>query len=312
MRGIAALCLLAPMASCVPAAMESHLAAPNELTIALPDEPLPAPPPAAELTAQTLLPPAEALTENQAIPMSLGPNPAARPFIAAAASIGDGLRAEDCLAEAIYYEARSQSDEGQRAVAQVVLNRVRHPAYPSSVCGVVFEGVENAGIRCQFTFACDGSMQRPPAGPAWDRARRIAAMALAGSVYAPVGDATHYHSFAVLPAWAGRMDKLAVVGAHIFYRLGGGWGAPAAFVQRYSGREPDREGLARQMSFRRAFAPVTQTRSAYAAYAPRGDTSWLPVAGDRTAEARPADDGLPESTIRPEFRNTGRIIGASN
>ncbi|MEE4205172.1 MAG: cell wall hydrolase, partial [Erythrobacter sp.] len=129
---------------------------------------------------------------------TLDPGPAATPFLAA----GANPRAEDCLAEAVFYEAASESEAGQRAVAQVVVNRVRHPAWPNSVCAVVFQGSERS-TGCQFTFTCDGSRARPAAGAAWARARRIARDALAGEVYAPVGLATHYHTLWVAPRWAG-------------------------------------------------------------------------------------------------------------
>ena len=119
-------------------------------------------------------------------------NGAARPFVMRAGS-PDHLRALKCLTDAIYYEAANEPDAGQRAVAQVILNRMRHPTYPNSVCGVIYQGSERR-TGCQFSYACDGSMARIPARPAWLRAQRVAAQALAGSVYAPVGMATHYHA----------------------------------------------------------------------------------------------------------------------
>ncbi len=126
-------------------------------------------------------------------------------------------RALQCLTEAIYYEARSESDDGQRAVAQVVLNRVRHPAYPNSVCGVVYQG-SHRRTGCQFTFTCDGSI-RPYVEPgAWARAQQIANSALRGSVYRPVGLALNYHTTAIRPYWAPSLVRQAVIGAHIFYR----------------------------------------------------------------------------------------------
>src|SRR5581483_605880 len=150
----------------------------------------------------------------------------------------DRARSLDCLTAAIYYEAATEPTDGQRAVAQVVLNRVRHPAFPNSVCGVVYQGPQRVGGGCQFTFTCDGSLAIAPSGEAWARARRIAAEALAGLVYAPVGEATHYHTQQVVPAWAFRLAKVAVIGAHSFYRLPGQWGDPAAFRQAYARREP--------------------------------------------------------------------------
>ena len=148
------------------------------------------------------------------------------------------MRSIDCLAQAVYYEARSEGEDGERAVAQVVLNRVRHPAWPNSVCGVVYQGPMRAGGGCQFTFTCDGSLRYAPAGAGWDEARRIAAEALGGRTFAPVGLATHYHTNAVFPAWAPRLVKTNVIGAHIFYRLPGLAGAPGAFANAYAGSEP--------------------------------------------------------------------------
>lgn len=123
----------------------------------------------------------------------------------------------ECLSEAVYYEARSESPRGQAAVAQVVMNRVRHPAYPKSVCGVVFQGANARG--CQFSFACDGSMRHRRETSAWMDARRIAAQVLAGAVVANIGSATHYHTTEVSPAWAPQMLRVAQVGVHVFYRL---------------------------------------------------------------------------------------------
>jgi hypothetical protein len=150
----------------------------------------------------------------------------------------DRLRSLDCLAQAIYYEAGRESEDGQRAVAQVVLNRVRHPAWPNSVCGVVYQGPMRAGGGCQFTFTCDGSLMARPAGEAWLRARRLAAEALAGYVHAPVANATHYHAYYVSPAWAPRLRPAGVIGAHLFYSLPGRWGEASAFTDHYTGVEP--------------------------------------------------------------------------
>jgi spore germination cell wall hydrolase CwlJ-like protein len=161
---------------------------------------------------------------------------AAQPFSMARASLIDRDRAMQCLTAAIYYEAGSEPDTGQRAVAQVILNRARHPAFPRTVCGVVYQGSEHAG--CQFSFACDGAMMRVPARAAWVRATRTASMALAGYVYAPVGLATHYHTYAVTPAWNRGLVMTDVVGAHFFHRWKGYWGTSAAFSQRYVGDEP--------------------------------------------------------------------------
>jgi spore germination cell wall hydrolase CwlJ-like protein len=181
--------------------------------------------------------PQDALAINAAMPISSDPNPAARPFNIAFTSVADRARALDCLTAAVYYEAAIESADGQRAVAQVVLNRVRHPAYPKSVCGVVFQGSErNTG--CQFTFTCDGALMRTPATAAWTRARMVADEALAGKVFAPIGWSTHYHTNWVVPYWSSTLVKSAIVGTHIFYRWEGGWGRPPAFRLRATGNEP--------------------------------------------------------------------------
>ena len=180
--------------------------------------------------------PQDAVAINAAAPVSTSPNPAARPLVI---PIGDGVaftRSLQCLTTAIYYEAATQSDDGERAVAQVVLNRVRDPAYPNSVCGVVYEGAQRF-TGCQFTFACDGSLARKPSQSGWERASRIASAAMAGRVFAPVGWSTHYHANYVVPRWAPELVKTANIGDHIFYRWPGTRGGPGAFTQKYAGTE---------------------------------------------------------------------------
>lgn len=193
-------------------------------------------PPAPEPLKFREIAPEDAVSFNASIPVSTLPNPAARPFRLSAGD-ADRTRAIECLTSAVYYEAASESLDGQRAVAQVVLNRVRHPAYPNSVCGVVFQGSERT-TGCQFTFTCDGALARPPHAGLWQQARKIAEAALAGAVYQPVGWATHYHTNWVVPYWSSSLVKAAVVGTHIFYRWTGGWGTGPAFRTRYAGAEP--------------------------------------------------------------------------
>jgi hypothetical protein len=161
---------------------------------------------------------------------------AAEPFVANRDS-GAFERSLQCLTEAVYYEARNQSDDGQRAVAQVVLNRVRHPAYPNSVCGVVYQGSARA-TGCQFTFTCDGSLGGAIEPYAWERARRIAAAALRGDVYRPVGLATNYHTTAISPYWAPGLVPQLTLGDHIFYRRPRG-GTAEAFSQAPAADDPD-------------------------------------------------------------------------
>jgi len=181
------------------------------------------------------LAPEAALAVNAQIPVAVGPNPAATPFVFKGSNEARA-RALECLTSAIYYEAGEESADGQRAVAQVVLNRVRHPAFPNSVCGVIYEG-STRPTGCQFTFTCDGSMTRAPVPALWNRARKIADEMLAGGTFPEVGYATHYHANYVVPYWASGLTKTNVEGAHLFYRWPGGWGRPAAFTDRWSGQE---------------------------------------------------------------------------
>ena len=195
----------------------------------------PAPPPALPTDLRPLAP-ETALAVNAQIPITGTPGTAAAPFSLGKASAETRARALECLTSAIYYEAGQETADGQRAVAQVVLNRVRHPAFPSSICGVVYEGSTRV-TGCQFTFTCDGSMQRLPVPNLWNRARQVAKEMLNGRVYAPVGHATHYHADYVVPYWASSLVKTSVQGVHIFYRWAGGWGKPSAFSSSWSGRE---------------------------------------------------------------------------
>ena len=159
------------------------------------------------------------------------PGSAAAPFAFAEGQQAGFGNALDCLTAAVYYEARSESPDGQRAVAQVVLNRARHPAYPNNVCGVVFQGSQRR-TGCQFSFTCDGSMRRGSRNAAaWEQARGVAQTALSGDVFAPVGLATHYHTTAIRAWWAPSLTRAITIGAHIFYRWPGRWGDPTAFTR---------------------------------------------------------------------------------
>ncbi|MEA3080707.1 MAG: N-acetylglucosaminyldiphosphoundecaprenol N-acetyl-beta-D-mannosaminyltransferase, partial [Sphingomonadales bacterium] len=138
------------------------------------------------------LSPEEATKQNAERPFVNRPDTAAAKFVLKAGA-DDRERALTCLTQAVYYEAAGEGQDGERAVAQVVLNRMHHPGYPASVCGVVYQGSER-GTGCQFTFTCDGSLLRTPAPDLLARARKIAEEALAGKVFAAVGHATHYHA----------------------------------------------------------------------------------------------------------------------
>ena len=249
-------------------------------TIALPDLPLPA-------KAALLAP-----------DISIRP---AAPFSMARASSTDRGRALQCLTTAIYYEAASEPDAGQRAVAQVILNRARHSAFPATVCGVVFQGSERAG--CQFSFACDGSMARgTPSKSYWLRAMRVAVAALNGHVMAEVGTATHYHTYAVTPSWNRSLVMTAAIGAHFFHRWQGYWGTPAAFRQGYAGGEPVPGPHAR-------IGPPTILASVVPVTAPAAIQPAHAQSGTPVAAAKPAPDMLPgESQILDRWKDSGKAL----
>ena len=259
----------------------------------------------------------QAAVANASLPLSARPDGGAAPLIAPAGSALDQLRSLDCLAQAVYYEARSESDAGQRAVAQVVLNRVRHPAYPASVCGVVYQGPLKKGGGCQFTFTCDGSLGVRPAGLAWDRARRIAAEALAGSVFAPVGHATNYHTVNVFPRWAPSLIKSAVIGSHIFYRIPGAGGDAGAFRQTYAGREP--MPVPTRILFARpapgAASPHVGAQLASlvlpASNAQADPASFVSAPSDTLPKVRMTERGLPGSRVRDAYANAGAWRGVA-
>ena len=190
------------------------------------------------LSPQTILPLSirNAKAANASIPLTSRPLESGRPLYALSSEPAS-LRALQCLTSAIYYEAATEPADGKRAVAQVVLNRVRHPAFPASVCGVIYQGAERT-TGCQFSFTCDGSLRRKPLYRTWLSARAIAMEALSGKVYSPVGLATHYHADYVLPKWAPKLTKNLVLGRHIFYQWRGSWGQRQAFRQSYAGDEP--------------------------------------------------------------------------
>ncbi|MDB5661838.1 MAG: SleB-like protein [Sphingomonas bacterium] len=176
----------------------------------------------------------QARASNAAVPFVPGKIVAAKPFVYSG-NAADQSAALACLAAAVLYEA-GDDKVGQEAVAQVVLNRVRHPAFPKNVCGVVFQGSERR-TGCQFTFTCDGALARVPGAAVWARARAVAEKALAGSVVATVGTATHYHADWVVPYWRAGLAKVAEVHTHIFYRWPGWWGERAAFSGGLRGPE---------------------------------------------------------------------------
>ncbi len=180
------------------------------------------------------LAPEDARAANARIPLVLKGFAPARPFTYPGDTENRG-RARDCLAAAMLYEAGDDA-KGQQAVGQVVINRVRHPAFPKSICAVVFQGSERA-TGCQFTFTCDGSLSRRYSDAAWHRAQVLAEMMLSGITDSRVGLATHYHTDWVRPYWSDSLLKIAIVDTHLFFRWPGYWGTPGAFRGAVAGKE---------------------------------------------------------------------------
>lgn len=183
--------------------------------------------------AETMLPADAARLRNAAVPFDSQAG-IAKPF-EFKGSEEDRAAALNCLSAAIVYEAGNDA-VGGASVAQVVLNRVRHAAFPSTVCGVVYQGSERR-TGCQFSFTCDGSLQRRESDAVWAMARRVANGALSGKVDNTVGLATHYHTDWVYPYWSPKLRKFARVGTHLFFGWPGYWGGPGAFRKTYRGNE---------------------------------------------------------------------------
>lgn len=232
---------------------------------------------------------------NASTPFAMGSMAPARPFLAPAGTT-DYLRATDCLAAAGYYEAGT-GPEDQRAVMQVVLNRVRHTAFPHSVCGVVFQGSQ-LRTGCQFTFTCDGAMlRRQPSQTAWRQAQAVAMEMLSGRTDPVVGNATHYHTNWVRPVWSRQMEKIAAVDTHLFFRWPGRAGNSQAFGVRYPGAEPQIGHMA-GLSFAHRGEELPPTRAPPAssvALAPSTSTP-LPINNMLTARREP----MPDTTRAPD------------
>ncbi|TCP71547.1 cell wall hydrolase [Sphingomonas sp. PP-CE-1G-424] len=158
---------------------------------------------------------AQARASNALVPVATAKRRAATPFRFRGGPAAR-LQATECLATVALYEAGDDRD-AQRAVIQVVLNRVGAAGFPKTVCGVVYQGA-NRTTGCQFSFSCDGSRTRRPEHDGWEQARRAARRALRGYVYAPVGRATHYHTDWMVPYWRSSLVKVATVESHIFYQ----------------------------------------------------------------------------------------------
>jgi hypothetical protein len=244
----------------------------------------------------------------------------------------DRSRALECLTAAIYYEAASESDQGQRSVAQVILNRVAHPSFPNTVCGVVYQGSERR-TGCQFSFTCDGSLARVPSRFFWQRAMAVAQAALSGYVERSVGLATHYHTIAVHPAWDSEMNHITTIGAHMFFRWRSRAGDAANFRFAYAGNEPlaaphPRNAAADALpdpsldplALARAFeaglktaqtgpAAVTSDGAPAPAARPVPAPAYSAEVQSRGGDAQYRGDKLPGGdTVRPEYENSGRWI----
>lgn len=198
-------------------------------------------------------------------------------------------REQGCLAQAIYYESRGESAEGQIAVGEVIMNRVRSPAYPKTVCGVVYQGSHRA-TGCQFTFTCDGSINRRPRGRAWTEAQQIATQIMLGYTRPMTQRATHYHTRAVNPVWSAGLVETTTIGSHIFYR----------FPNR-SERATYQEALARRMAGARSHgqdlipAAVDEALDAEAAVTEVEDAA-APV--ETNAALPPSALGAPQADVR--------------
>ena len=247
--------------------------------------------PPVEPVAFQQLDPDDARAFNATVPFSTGPNPAARPF-RFVGSDEARARAIDCLAAGVLYEAGDDT-LGQRSVAQVIINRARHPAFPKTICGVVFQGSERS-TGCQFTFTCDGALIRHRwSDAAWVRARETATLALNGAVYKPVGYATHYHTDWVVPYWQSSLDKIAAVRTHLFFRWTGWWGTPPAFNRHVSSDEPVVPQLALYSDAHKTGAALVDASAAVAEAAALGATLPPALATDANSFLLTLDPHMP-------------------
>ena len=266
--------------------------------------------------------------QNSATSAQFGVGAIAGKFLLSGAE-SSRYRAQQCLTTAIYYEAAQEPDAGQRAVAQVILNRVAHPSYPKSVCGVVYQGSERA-TGCQFSFTCDGSLRRKPSSFYWGRARKVATAMLAGAVSIPAGLATHYHTTDIRPYWAPSLNFIGTIGNHRFYKWKGAAGKKKAFSQNYAGYEPQPGPYARKKSagkksaadpvalaksYEQAIARSNTAQNAASAAAPanpkadsrsnsrqRSIAAQTPVRDDAIGQAANSGDVL------PKYRQSGQWI----
>lgn len=198
----------------------------------------------------------------------------------------DGARDLDCLTQAVYYEARGETPRGQAAVAQVVLNRVRHPAFPKTICAVVFQGAGLGKADCQFSFVCDGSMRAPREDDAWDRAQHIAARALSGAVMADVGPATHFHATRLEPQWGDGLVRVTTVGLHVFYKFGHA--------------HPDYQAQALDAAVRPAERPTISIQPVLAALLPTASAAEPPKSSPDNQKDAQTGEPKPTASVKAE------------
>ena len=239
---------------------------------------------------------------NKSRPFITGDIPAA-PAFRSRLEGEDRDRAIACLATAGLYEAGSRSGD-QSAVMQVVLNRVRHPAFPNTVCGVVFQGSERS-TGCQFSFTCDGSMRRrQPGAAAWRSAQGLAMAMLGDNVDERVGLATHFHTDWVVPYWSASLDKLTEVRTHLFFRWKGYWGTRPAFRRPPATKEPVIPALA-------GLFPAHQLVDSEAVEEALAEASEDGLDIAQNASARPSEQGgaAPASVAPPIIRQLAPTNG---
>ena len=239
---------------------------------------------------------------NKSRPFITGEIPAA-PAFRSRLEGADRDRAIACLATAGLYEAGSRSGD-QSAVMQVILNRVRHPAFPNTVCGVVFQGSERS-TGCQFSFTCDGSMRRrQPGAAAWRSAQGLAMAMLGDNVDERVGLATHFHTDWVVPYWSASLDKLTEVRTHLFFRWKGYWGTRPAFRRPPATEEPVIPALA-------GLFPAHQLVDSEAVEEALAEASedGLDIAQDATARSSEPGGTAPASVAPPIIRQLAPTSG---
>jgi hypothetical protein len=206
----------------------------------------------------------------------------ARPF-SLPGGAQNSARDVDCLTAAVYYEARGETAAGQAAVAQVVLNRVRHPAFPKTVCGVVYQGV-HTGNGCQFSFACNGAVDRPHEAAAWRRSQEVAMHALAGGVMSAVGDATHFHALSAGSGVGRGMVRVAQIGLQVFYKFSGYAGSPARFSAQAQRSTDDAQPQQADGRASGQYVLASAPAQAVAPAAPAKVAAAAPAAKDSTAK----------------------------